>query len=139
MLEAFELVIVPGHPGQDKESPGECHNFYVEPTANALALYNYRVTVGLVFDYNGCKGPDDKHKDGIDFSQYGSKKCQDNFKEVLVDKCKFSDKFVKEATNIGANKWIGGMGWRDCMRWTVIAADEKFAAPETLPGLHLAE
>ncbi|RVX66543.1 hypothetical protein B0A52_09419 [Exophiala mesophila] len=139
MLETFELVIVPREPGQDKESQGECHNFYVEPTAEALALYNYRVTVGVVFDYNGCKGPDDKHKEGIDFSKYGSKKCRDNFKDLLVDKCKFSDHFVKDGTNMGPNKWIGGMAWKDCMRWTVIAPDEKFAAPDTLPGLKVPE
>ncbi|KIV94899.1 hypothetical protein PV10_02620 [Exophiala mesophila] len=139
MLETFELVIVPREPGQDKESQGECHNFYVEPTAEALALYNYRVTVGVMFDYNGCKGPDDKHKEGIDFSKYGSKKCRDNFKDLLVDKCKFSDQFVKDGTNMGPNKWIGGMAWKDCMRWTVIAPDEKFAAPDTLPGLKVPE
>lgn len=135
LLERFGHIIKPGIPTDDTESPGECHTFHVDLAQTDLALYNYRVTITLAFDHNGCDGPSDKYRHGIDFTNYGSRKCQDRFKHDLVDKCRFPHAIVGKSTNMGPNEWIGGVLWKDCLRWTVIAADEKFRAPETLPQL----
>lgn len=70
-----------------KHSPGYCSYFYVEPPADGLALYRYKVIVAVAFDYSGCDGPSDVHKNGINFREYGAKKCREAFNQHLVDKC----------------------------------------------------
>ncbi|KAL2410770.1 hypothetical protein ABEF91_001043 [Exophiala dermatitidis] len=118
-------------------SPAQCARYAAstdllnvqEPVADGNQYYY--LVLAVAFDYNGCSSPNDKHKDGISFKDYGADKCRDVLWKSVANKCKFD-----HAKKMGISSYpaIGGMYWKDCMRWTVVAVVDDHGPPDTLEG-----
>ncbi|EXJ64710.1 hypothetical protein A1O7_01048 [Cladophialophora yegresii CBS 114405] len=103
----------------DHVVPGICQ-LWDYPGYWATFFQNYPIVFALHFDYNGCSSPTDKHRNGIHMPDYGTDDCYHNFEQVLVENCLFTINAVNEM-KIGAYPIVGGMLFKDCMRWTVMA------------------
>ncbi|EXJ78811.1 hypothetical protein A1O1_09213 [Capronia coronata CBS 617.96] len=130
-----DITIYSGRP-DGKKAPGECAHYVMGRLLNQEELpfsanNNFGMTIAVAFDYNGCSSPDDKHKDGISFSDYGEHKCHDNLWKTLVNKCQFDN-----PEKMGLSKFpaVGGLLWKDCMRWTVLSVSDSYTPPDTLSG-----
>ncbi|KAL2429541.1 hypothetical protein ABEF95_006413 [Exophiala dermatitidis] len=118
-------------------SPAQCARYAAstdllkvqEPVSDGNQYYY--LVLAVAFDYNGCSSPNDKHKDGISFKDYGADKCRDVLWKSVANKCKFN-----HAKKMGLSSYpaIGGMYWKDCMRWTVVAVVDDHGPPDTLEG-----
>lgn len=79
----------------------------------------------MAFDPQGCT-PTDKYQDGIDFPQYENS-CKANYR-YLLSFCAFPD---PGKLGLDRYSYIGGWLYMDCMRFTVIAANDARSAPNT--------
>ncbi|OAG40796.1 hypothetical protein AYO21_04873 [Fonsecaea monophora] len=111
-------------------SPGECDLF----PSNGDSAFDYDLTIGLAFDYNGCPSPTGTPLvNGVSMKKYGQDKCVSTFWNHITKECDFSN---SEAKKRGLGQWtrVGGMYWADCMRWTLIAARKDLSPPDTVDG-----
>ncbi|KAH0841271.1 hypothetical protein FOPE_06396 [Fonsecaea pedrosoi] len=111
-------------------SPGECDLF----PSNGDSEFDYDLTIGLAFDYNGCPSPTGTPLvNGVSMKKYGQDKCVSTFWNHITKECDFSN---SEAKKRGLGQWtrVGGMYWADCMRWTLIAARKDLSPPDTVDG-----
>ena len=89
-VSSFTLVIQ-----TEKKSPAECS---ISPDSTLTIfgpLSRYFLTIQIAFDYNGCDQGDktdwnEYREGGIDFAEYGAKKCKKVFMDKVVKQCKQS-------------------------------------------------
>ncbi|ETI28658.1 hypothetical protein G647_01109 [Cladophialophora carrionii CBS 160.54] len=107
--------------------PGVCE-LWEFPGYYATFLKDYPIVFGLAFDYNGCSSATDKHRNGINMPDYGTSDCYHAFESLLVEKCIFTNDVMAQM-KMGKYPVIGGMLFKDCMRWTVMAPRHDLAPP----------
>ena len=99
-----------------------------------LAAAGHNISMSLVYDTRACPADlDVTTHGGVDLAEYGVDKCHDAFKTHIIGECTFKDDYVK---NLGLGNFsaIGGVFFRDCMRWTIVAVDDSQAPPDVLYG-----
>jgi hypothetical protein len=104
-----------------------------------LAFSGHNISIALAYDTRGCPADPNVSTDGggVDMAKYGVDQCHDGFINNVVNKCTFPPAYVKGKNLAGT--WgnfsaIGGLFFRDCMRWTLVAVDDSQAPPDILYG-----
>ncbi|KIW72780.1 hypothetical protein PV04_00955 [Phialophora macrospora] len=99
--------------------PGVCE-IWDYPGFFATKFDGYPVVFQVAFDFNGCASPTDKYRNGVYMPDYGTDDCYHAFQDLLLKKCLLSEE-ERELLKLGLYPAVGGMLFKDCMRWTIMA------------------
>ncbi|KIW72594.1 hypothetical protein PV04_00775 [Phialophora macrospora] len=107
---------------------GECNQFSSQNNSMVpITQIGHHLSIGLTY-VNGCVSVTE-YDLGVPMANYTAAQCEKFFK-FIVSSCTLPGAYTEKA-GLGDYKHIGGRLWRDCMQWTIVAADPAHSAPET--------